>query len=169
MATQHLIELGHRRIGYLGTAAGANFSLRRADGWRRPLAKAAIPVEESMLGWAGSGVESGIQGAIALIQSAPRITAMVIANVLAAIGAVSELQRSGIRIPKDLSVIAIHNTAFASYIHPALTRIKMPLEALGERAVDVLLSKRYARGSRVSVDEPAPELIVRHSTASMGA
>ena len=96
----------------------------------------------------------------------PRPTALFVANVRAALGAMAAARRLGLRVPADVSVVGFHDAPFASYLDPALTTVRMPLAEMGRQAADHLLA--LIGGSVVDdlmVAMP-PELVVRASTQS---
>jgi len=98
------------------------------------------------------------------LAAANRPTAIFAANALQAIGALHATRRAGIRVPDELSIVAIHDLRPAAYVDPPLTTVRMPLERLGRRAVEML--ERSAPDDVIEEFVPEPmELVVRSSTA----
>ena len=76
-----------------------------------------------------------------LLRLDPRPTALFVANVRAAIGAMAAASRLGLSVPGDLSIVGFHDAPFASYLSPPLTTVRMPLQEMGRQAVDNLLAQ----------------------------
>jgi DNA-binding LacI/PurR family transcriptional regulator len=88
-----------------------------------------------------------------------------VANVTSAIGVLSALQAHGLRVPGEVSVVAVHDLPLAAHLVPPLTTVRMPLQALGARATELLLSVPADHPVEEVVRDPI-ELVVRRSTAS---
>lgn len=169
LATQHLLDLGHTRVGHL-KVGGTQRSGARVRGWREALTRAGLPVDPSWLVAGGHTVESGQVGMRELLTTAGRLTAVVVGNVLAAIGALTAVREAGLRVPEDLSVIAFHDVPYAAHLVPSLTAVAMPLRELGAAAVTLLLERLGGAAPRqVVVRDPEPVLVLRGSTAPLSA
>jgi len=95
-----------------------------------------------------------------------RPTALVVANVNAALGLLVEARALGIRVPDDLSIVAIHDAWTAENAWPPLTTVRMPLYELGKRSMVAIFDRIRADAIEdVVVTDPAPELVLRESTA----
>jgi DNA-binding LacI/PurR family transcriptional regulator len=162
-AAEHLAELGHRNIAYL---AGPEASW--ADGMRwRSLREAALELELSVrrVGPAQPTVRGG--AAIAREWLQHRSSAVVAYNDQLAIGFLKEVQRQGLRVPEDVSVVGFDNAYGADLISPALTTVEAPLYSLGTTAVNNLLA--FAAGAKSQSGRPVvlpTRLVVRDSTAA---
>lgn len=166
MATRHLVELGHRRIAHLGGPEGSDTSDRRLQGFRLCMTEAGLPVPPDAVTRSGYRPESGAAGIRHLLAARERPTAVFVANVNAAIGAMTAAIQSGLRVPEDLSIVALHDLWFAEHTTPPLTTVKSPLEAVGRAGVRLLLERLSSRSvDDVTVTDPPPRLIVRASTA----
>lgn len=166
LATRHLLELGHRRIGHL-RLGGTSRSGARARGWRETLTQAGE--EPRWLADGGHTIETGRQGMHELLAGPERPTAVVAGNVLAAVGALTAARESGLAVPDDLSLIAFHDIPYAAHLTPPLTTVAMPLHELGAAAVTLLLERLDGGKERqVVVREPPPRLVERGSTAPPG-
>lgn len=166
VATQHLIERGHTRIALAGGTATTFTAQRRERGFRAAMADAGLPVPEQYVTSFGYLPADGRLALRSLVSLPEPPTALFVANVNAAIGALAEARALGVRIPEELSVVAMHDAWTAENTWPPLTTVKMPLRELGARAVESLY-KRLKGGELddVVVGDPAPELILRESTA----
>jgi LacI family transcriptional regulator len=94
-------------------------------------------------------------------------TAVFVANVASAIGALAQAAESGVQVPRQLSLVAVHDAALAAYLTPALTTVQMPLRQLGARGVQMLFEVDETAPVREVVDSPM-RLLVRASTAEPG-
>jgi DNA-binding LacI/PurR family transcriptional regulator len=164
VATQHLVDLGHTRIGHLRIGGTAR-SGARVRGWRDVLRKAGLAEHPEWIVDGGHTVESGYKGMTALAALPDRPTGIVAANVLAAIGAMTAAREAGLSVPGDLSVVAIHDVPYAAHLTPSLTTVAMPLRELGAAAVTLMLERLSGSDPRhVVVHDPAPALVLRGST-----
>lgn len=165
LATRHLIELGHQRIGMLSGVRTSDTARRREEGFRRALHDAGLRRREEWVRRLGYTAESG-RIALPDVMSGPRRpTALLVANVNAAIGALAAARALRIDVPNELSVVSYHDDWIAEHTWPPLTAVRMPLYAMGRAAVQALLGQLSGAGrvDRV-VNEPAPELVVRVSS-----
>ena len=169
IATDHLLELGHRNIGFLGVCEALPFSRKRREGWKRSLERYRISAPPRWCLDAGSNYAQGESAVGALLAAAPEITAVVSANVVSAIGAMARLSDMSIRIPRDLSLVAIHDAEPAKYIRPSLSTVRLPLRKLGEAAVEVACTPSTARLDAMTLSNPVPKLVLRGSTAPRGS
>lgn len=165
IATQHLLDLGHTRIAHL-KVGGTQRSGARIRGWREALRHAGVTPDPAWLVQGGHTVEMGLAGMRALLSVRPRPTAVVVGNVLAAIGALTAARDTGLTVPDDLSVIAFHDVLYAAHLVPALTSVAMPLRELGAASVALLMERLDGKPPRqVVLRDPPPTLVRRGSTA----
>jgi DNA-binding LacI/PurR family transcriptional regulator len=168
IATQHLIELGHYKIAFVGDQFDNPFhfvsSRDRYQGYRRALDEAGIPFRPEYHCQGEHGREQAQEMACDLLALPDPPTAIFAASDIQAIGVLEAAQDAGLRVPEDLSVIGYDDIEIAEYMH--LTTIRQPLFALGVEGVELLLD---------SIATPAPsprrillpvELVVRGTTAS---
>jgi LacI family transcriptional regulator len=166
LATNHLLELGHREIGLIGGDEHSYTGRAREQGFLQALNSAGMRRRSNWVLKAGYTAANGHDAAIALLSGARRPTAVVVSNLVAAMGVLQAMHELGLRVPEHLSIVAIHDAWLAETAWPPLTTVRMPMQQLGETAVH-LLTQRLAgeRPADVMVGEPAPELVVRASTA----
>ncbi|MFE0131198.1 LacI family DNA-binding transcriptional regulator [Streptomyces sp. NPDC059037] len=163
--TEHLLTLGHRRIGYVAGPMERTTTRHRLEGHREALAaSAADHGDQGELTVHGPYTRrSGYEATLELLRRAPDLTAIVAANDTVALGASAALRDRGLRIPQDISVAGFDDLPFSIDAVPALTTVRLPLHEAGARA------GRLATGA----EEPPPggvatigaELMVRGSTA----
>ncbi|MDR7419534.1 MAG: LacI family DNA-binding transcriptional regulator [Armatimonadota bacterium] len=163
VATEHLLNLGHRRIACL---AGPSVSLTAADrvtGYRRALVAAGVPVDPALIrevGFTPTGTRESVR---ALFGATARPTALLAPNDQVAIGVIRALHELGLRVPADVSVVGFDDTPVASYTVPSLTTVAIPMHDLGRTAVELLVKVLEGRRAE-SVVLPCA-LRIRESTA----
>lgn len=167
LAAGHLVELGHRELGMIGGVQSSYTARTRAAGFIDRSHALGVTIPDDRMLSVGYTVEDGRRGLRRLMALPTPPTAVFVANVNAGLGALVEARLLGIRVPQDLSIIAIHDAWTADYSWPPLTTVKMPLRQLGVAAVHELLRRLAdpaAAPQNVLIEDPAPELIVREST-----
>jgi LacI family transcriptional regulator len=163
MAVDHLIGLGHRRIGHLaGRLQGYN-GTGRLRGYRQALEAAGLAPHPELVVEAGYTVGGGAEGMRRLLPMRP--TAVFAATLIAAAGALRSLHEAGLHVPRDMSVIAMHDGAVAELVHPPLTTVRMPTSRMGQVATEALIALIEGRGAEELAILPPEELILRASTA----
>ncbi|MCW2811903.1 MAG: LacI family transcriptional regulator [Friedmanniella sp.] len=166
-ATQHLLDLGHRRIGYMGAEPSSTYNQARLHGYRAALEAAGIPAMEGYARAGGSHYEDGVAGGAELLDLPERPTAVFAATDELAAGVIEAARVRGLRVPQDLSVVGFDDTELASLLSPPLTTVRQPLREMG--AVALRTALRLAAGEALESHrvELATELVVRSSTASL--
>lgn len=165
-ATQHLLDLGHRRIAYLGGIAAAASNQARLQGYRGAMEAAAAPVPDGYVRTGNFIYQDGLAEGTALLALAEPPTAVFAASDEMALGVIEAARIRGLRVPEDLSVVGFDDTQLARLASPPLTTVRQPLREIGAIALQRAL--RLAAGEKVDSHhiELATELIVRGSTAS---
>ena len=162
-ATDYLIQLGHRRVAYLGDQFGHQSDTERFAGYRRALERAALPFHPELVSH-GNGKADGSAAAIEkLLALAAPPTAIFCYNDLAALGALHAIRAHGLRVPQDISLVGFDDLFVALYSEPALTTVRQPMRNMGMLAMESLLKLMSGQNSADTVRVPA-ELIVREST-----
>ncbi len=140
LATQYLIDNGHRRIGIICGPSNVNPSAQRVTGYRKSLSEAGIPHDPNLEMIGDFHPSSGYSATKQLLQSS-RPTAIFACNDLMAIGALRAIREAGFSVPGDISLIGHDDIEIASYIQPNLTTIAQPIEQLAETAIQYLLER----------------------------
>ncbi|MQY16482.1 HTH-type transcriptional regulator GalS [Streptomyces sp. RB5] len=162
--TEHLISLGHRRIGYVAGPADRTTTRHRLDGHLAALSAAELAGDASRLTVHGPyDRSSGYAGALALLDREPSLTALVGANDTVALGICAALRSRGLRIPEDVSVTGFDDLPFSSDMQPGLTTVRLPLQAAGRRAGRLALGHEAAPVG--GVERIAFTVVERGSTA----
>jgi DNA-binding LacI/PurR family transcriptional regulator len=174
LATRHLVDLGHRRIGYVSGATPTRSRRDRLEGYRAALAEAGVPVDQGLIagGKAAAGyddihaAEHGRAATTALLRLSEPPTGLVALNDMHAIGAAAAVRDAGLSVPGDVSVVGIDDIPLAGLFNPALTTVRQPIETLGEAAVDLLVKRlngdRPKRPRHIVFE---PQLVIRQSSA----
>lgn len=166
LAVEHLVSLGHRRIGLLNGSPQSDTAARRGRGFVAAMSEAGLEVDSTLVTALGYTVEQGREALRAVLDAGQPPSAVVVANVNAGFGVLIEARVRGVAVPEGLSVVAIHDVWTADSTWPPLTTVRMPLYELGRAAVGAL-SDLLRGGDPVDllVSEPSPILIRRESTA----
>ncbi len=162
IATDHLLDLGHRSVAHVSGPADWIEAAQRREGWQQAHeARGLLPGPELAGDWsAGSGYDAGLR-----IAASPDVTAVFAANDGMALGVLKALHESGRKVPADVSVVGFDDVPEAAFYWPALTTVAQAFSELGRRAVD--LTVRALEGEqRPAVELAQPELVVRASTAA---
>jgi LacI family transcriptional regulator len=162
-ATQHLLELGHKRIAFLAGSPAYPWALERFEGYRRALRDAILDVDDRLVFQAGSTIEDGTTAALQMLNEGARATAVQAVNDLVAIGAANTFLNQGVKIPRDLSVAGFGNILTSEYFRVPLTTVRQPKFRLGSAAMDSML--KLLRGERPEPRRLPADLVVRASTS----
>lgn len=164
-AVQHLRQLGHKRIGYIGGTEGLFTSRIRLTAFESAIENAGLCFYPNLIRAGDYRLDGGEQGVVSLMSERPRPTAVLTANDLTAFGMIRGLRSLGLRVPADVSIVGCDDVLLADVSVPALTTIRIPRGRMAEACVEALNHTKKdvsKRGVRYSV--PA-NLIVRESTA----
>ncbi|MEU2727006.1 LacI family DNA-binding transcriptional regulator [Streptomyces griseoviridis] len=164
-ATDHLLGLGHRRIGLIAGPPRLLCSRARYDGYRAALEGAGVPVDDALVVPGDFRPESGFRACDTLLDLERPPTAVFAASDQMALGAIEALRRRGLRVPEDMSVVGFDDLPEVRWSAPPLTTVRQPLADMGKLAVrTVLRLTRDERPDSARV-ELGTELVVRASTA----
>jgi LacI family transcriptional regulator len=163
MATQHLIQLGHRRIAHIAGLKSQADAAKRKEGYLRAHADAGLPVEPRLI-VEGNFVETG--GVLAmnqLLDAQVPFTAVFCANDQTAWGARLALQRRGLRVPEDVSLVGFDDLPVSAFMSPPVTTVRQPVYEMG-LAVAAALLQALGQPSGTPTGYPPLSLVVREST-----
>lgn len=140
LATQHLIELGHRRIAYVTAPADHSSDLDRLTGYRQALGEAGLEPDPALI-IPGNGQADGGEAAFEILKDLhPLPTAVFCYNDMTAIGLMTTARQAGRSVPGDLAVVGFDDIPFARYCFPPLTTIVQPKIEMGQLAMKMALS-----------------------------
>lgn len=146
LAVEHLIDLGHRRIGYLAGDISSTAGSARLDGYRTALANAGIAADEHLIVGGTFDRATGYRGVNAVRELSPPPTAVLAANDIIAIGALKACSDRGVSVPDELAIVGIDNTPESADVFPALTTMDVKPAAVAERLVDIVIER--SKGDR---------------------
>lgn len=160
-AVQHLLALGHRRIGFLGGRYPAIVRDERVSGYRSALVAAGIEPDPALEIQSMPTRMGGLDAMTAAMASTNRPSAFLCFNDIVAMGAMIALERYGLKAGKDIAIIGFDDIAEASLVVPALTTVAVDAEALGEHAARLLLEQIRSGASSTGSYVGDARLIVR--------
>ncbi|BCJ31488.1 LacI family transcriptional regulator [Actinocatenispora sera] len=167
-ATEHLLALGHRRIGLIAGPPRLLCSRARLDGYRAGLESAGIAVDDALIAPGDFYHESGFRGADALLDLPDPPTAIFAASDQMAFGVYEAVRRRGRRVPDDISVVGFDDLPEARWASPPLTTVRQPLADMGRVAARTVLQLAAGQAPDSRRVELATELVRRESTAPLG-
>ena len=164
-ATEHLVGLGHRRVGFLAGRPGLWCSRARLDGYRAGLESAGLTVDPELIAPGDFDYASGFAGGTGLLQLDRPPTAVFAASDEIALGVYEAVRQQALRVPEDLSIVGFDDLPQARWASPPLTTVRQPLAEMGVFAVQSvlrLLNDGLLESPKV---ELATEIVIRESTA----
>lgn len=173
-ATQHLIDLGHRRIGFIGASLSNRSGLKRMQGYLNALEAHGIEIDERLITGRKESVSEvpgystekmGYEGMKRLLSLPSRPTAVFARNDFTAVGAMTAIKEASLSIPEDVAIVGFDDIPLAVHTVPALTTVRQPMRIQGQLAAEMLL-RRITSDEVVEPDERILncELIIRGST-----
>jgi LacI family transcriptional regulator len=165
--TQHLIDLGHKTIGFIAGQAEHMSTVERLKGYKYALEKNNITVNEQLIVQGEYSFESGVHGAKQLMSEDERPTAIFSCNDEIAAGALFASRLMGISIPEQLSITGFENSPFSRQTWPRLTTADQPNPEIAENAANLLIAKARKHTAKSLITQYTPQLIVRDSTSQV--
>lgn len=168
IAAEHLIKLGHQRIGAVVGSEPSGNHIWRYRGFCEALERAGIAHDPAAAHFGHDTIDAGRSAAHALLAAVPDLTAIFVSNDLPAIGVLQAAADLGLDVPQDLSVIGITDIQLAHQVRPALTTVSVPTDEAAELAVAMMMDMIRHQGETAPASvrtTSAPRLVVRASTA----
>jgi LacI family transcriptional regulator len=166
--TEHLLSLGHRRIGVLAGPLRNHDARERLRGSHEAMRAAGVEPAPELEQTGNFSEQSGYAGAQRLLALEERPTAIFAANDSMAIGALSALRDAGVRVPEDVAVAGFDDIPIARFVNPPLTTVRVSIPELGGRATQRLFEALAAGSGRERRQELLPtELVVRRSCGAL--
>ena len=163
-AMQHLIDLGHERIGFIGGRHDLWSSTRRLQGYEDALKMAGIRIQPELVVNGDYSMETGYECALHLLSLPQPPTAIFATNDQSALGLFQAAQEKGFRIPEDLSVVGFDNIPESAFTKPPLTTVDQSLSLMGYQAAHMLLDLVHGVDLEAPMQKVPTKLIVREST-----
>lgn len=145
-AVEHLISLGHRRIGLVAGPHGFRSAHERQKGYEEALEAAGLPIQRTLIAQGEYRFESGMRAAERLLDLSPRPTAVFSSNDEMAAGTLHVARQRGLEVPQDLSIIGFDDTPIASHIWPPLTTVRWPIQTMARAAGLKLIGSEQGEG-----------------------
>ncbi|HHQ4567664.1 HTH-type transcriptional regulator GalR [Aeromonas hydrophila] len=167
LATRHLIQEGHKKIGFLCSNHQISDSQDRLQGYLDALQEHNIPVDERLIS-RGSPDELGGEAAMTeLLSRGQQMTAVVCYNDSIAAGALSVLSDNGIDVPQDLSLVGFDDVLISRYLRPRLTTVRYPIIAMATQAAELAIALAKGGPLPQTTHMFSPTLVRRHSVRSI--
>src|SRR5713101_4831752 len=166
LATQHLISLGHVRIGHLAGQSTVSTGALRRRGFQMAMTEAGLSTTPELQVESGLIEEGGIRGMEKLLALREPPTAVFAVTDVVAVGAYGVVRRSGLRIPEDAAIVGYNDIPLAGRLIPGLTTVHVPIHEFGSAAARLLLEQIESGHLAPSRVVYTPQLVVRGSTVS---
>jgi len=140
LATQHLIDLKHTRIGFIGGPQNSTTGIDRLKGYKGTLAQNGCPFDDRLVRRGNLTAKGGYQAAVRILREKDRPTAIFAANDQMAFGTLFAARELGLRVPEDLAVVGFDNVPLSTYFFPSLTTVEIPMNSLGAAAMEMLMN-----------------------------
>jgi LacI family transcriptional regulator, galactose operon repressor len=162
-AVEHLIRLGHTRIGLVSDRPEIASSAERIQGYRTALDEAGLPVDERLIALTGSTQADGYKGARALMEGRRRPSAIFTANNMMSVGTLLALRDLRLQIPDDVALVGFDDLEWTTLIEPPLTVVRQPVQEIGLQTAERLLARMRGDRSQPHRIRLATEFVVRGS------
>jgi LacI family transcriptional regulator len=167
LAVDHVVKLGHRRIGHVAGPQNVSTGHRRYMGFLEAMAAAGLEVATEHVSFADAFTEpEGVRACREVLAHLPRVTAIVAANDRLAIGCYDALDAHGLSCPQDVSIVGFNDMPFIERLRPPLTSVRVPQREIGSVAAQLLLEQLSDGAVPAREILLEPSLIVRGSTAA---
>ncbi|MAU02069.1 MAG: LacI family transcriptional regulator [Anaerolineaceae bacterium] len=166
LLVQHLVDLGHQRIGFIMPPAGLMFSQYRLNGYHETMAANNLPVVPEWIVEGDLTQRSGAETVQQLLAQTPRVTAVICGNDLMATGAINRIQQDGLTVGVDIAVAGFDDIPSSAYVNPPLTTIHQPIYDIGRQTCAMLIDIVNGRTPQNQHVLLTPTLIVRASSGS---
>jgi DNA-binding LacI/PurR family transcriptional regulator len=166
-ATQHLVELGHRRIAAIGGPQQLVCTRARLAGYRAALEAADLPYEAELVRFGNFHHDGGLRAFMSLFELEARPTAIFAGSDQQATGVLEGARQRGLNVPRDLSVVGFDDLHYASWTAPPLTTVRQPLREMGSAAARTLLQLIAGERLETTRIELATKLVIRQSTLTL--
>lgn len=164
--TQHLIDLGHKKIGFLAGGKEHKSSIERLNGYKKALKANNLEINETLIVEGEYSFESGVDGAKKLMSLDNKPTAIFSCNDEIAAGALFASRLMNIEIPNQLSIAGFENSPFSRQTWPKLTTADQPNHTIAENAANILIADARKQKDINKAFRYTPKLVVRDSTSS---
>jgi DNA-binding LacI/PurR family transcriptional regulator len=166
-AVQHLLGLGHTRVGMVAGRSHSLAGAGRLHGYRAALEEAAIEFDPAIVRSTDFDYAEGLQATLRILSAEPRPTAIFAASDAQALGVLEAARRRGVHVPGELSVMSFDDTLVAAMASPPLSAVRQPFQELGHEAMRILMELAEGKPPATTRIELSTKLILRDSTAPL--
>jgi LacI family transcriptional regulator len=163
-ATNYLLRLGHRNIGFLAGPTASHSGRARQQGYRQAMQAQNRAISPDWQEHCAPQVEGGRTAALALLTRAPKVTALLAYNDLVAVGALRACAELDRRVPEDCAIVGCDDVLLAALVSPALTTVHIPTYNLGQQALGLLLDLINEKEPPAKPIIVSPHLVIRDSS-----
>ncbi|MCL1899262.1 MAG: LacI family DNA-binding transcriptional regulator [Promicromonosporaceae bacterium] len=164
-ATDHLVGLGHTRIGFITGPLDSETHCDRLDGYRSALGRHGLPADPELVRGGDSLVKGGFEQGLALLQLPEPPTAIISGSDEQALGIYRAAAKLGVSIPQHLSVVGFDDVALCKWVTPELTTVHQPLHEMGREATRIAVEMGTTGLEPSASTLLSTTLVVRGSTA----
>ena len=168
-ATEHLLLVGRRRIGFINGQQGVDAARDRLRGYKQALASNDIAFDPALVRSGNWQPSTGYELTRSLMELDPPPDAIFCANDMMAVGCFDALRHLGVRVPDDVAVIGFDDREIAQYMHPPLSTLVLPFYEMGRTAAELLLDMSGGLDTAPSRTKVECQLVVRESTSGRPA
>ncbi|MDE1349409.1 substrate-binding domain-containing protein [Vibrio aestuarianus] len=163
IATNYLIECGHKEIGCITGPLIRHQAQMRYEGYKRAVLEAGLEINPQWIVESDFECEGGYEAFNRMLEKGPLPSSIFVSNDMMAMGVLNAANEKGIRIPEDVSIMGYDDIHIARFMSPALTTVHQPKYRLGKVAVETLLKKLEKETLEPQVVQLDPTLVVRKS------
>ena len=168
LLVQHLIDRGHRRIGFIAPPPGLMFGRYRRQSFLDTMQANGLEVRPEWVVEGDMTQRSGAEAVQKLLALSPRPTAIIGGNDLMALGAMGAMQKAGMEIGREMAVAGFDDIPPAAHAHPPLTTIRQPIYEIGQRTCEMLIAIVHGRKPENEHVLLTPTLVIRESSGDPG-
>ncbi|MCX7765496.1 MAG: LacI family transcriptional regulator [Candidatus Sumerlaeia bacterium] len=162
LATQHLIQLGHCRIGHLAGPSTFDESRKRRKGFITALKDAGLPLDKNLIRITDFNLEAGYQKTLELLRTQQLPTAIFACSDIVAIGALKAIREMKLRVPEDIALIGFDDLFFAAFAEVPLSSVAQPKYEIGVKSANKLLT--IINGGEAESEILEPHIVIRQSS-----
>ncbi len=167
LATRHLIQQGHTRIGYICSTHSISDAEDRLQGYYDALKEHGLPINDRLVTFAEPDESGGEQAMTELLGRGKQFTAVACYNDSMAAGAMGVLNDNGIDVPNEISLIGFDDILISRYVRPRLTTVRYPIVTMATQAAELALSLAQNKTPSEVTHLFSPTLVRRHSVAAI--
>jgi LacI family transcriptional regulator len=162
-AVEHMLALGHRRIGVIADSPDIHSTGQRLRGYRTALRAAGLPADPELVSVGSSSQQGGYEAAMRLLRRRPHLEAIFATSNFMTAGAVRALRELGLVLARDVALVGFDDTDWATLIDPPITIVRQPVTAMGRKAGELLMDRLGGDTAPARRIRLRTELVIRRS------